>query len=51
MVPVGTPVVLEATVAVIVTFRPYAMEDALRVVVMSAGACVTVRVPFCTTWM
>jgi hypothetical protein len=49
IVPVGTPLVVEATFAVIVTFRPYAIEGALSVVVMTTGAFATVNVPFCTT--
>jgi hypothetical protein len=49
MVPVGTPLVVEAIVAVIVTFRPNAIEGVLRVVVMTTGAFVTVRVPLFTT--
>ena len=46
---VGTPLVVEATVAVIVTFKPYGIEGVLSVVAITTGALVTVSVPFCTT--
>jgi hypothetical protein len=49
-VPDGTPLVVEATFAVMVTFRPNAIEGVLRAVVIMTGAWVTVSVPFCTTW-
>ena len=48
-VPVGVPLVVDATVAVIVTFKPYGMVVVLRVVVVMAGALVMDNVPFCTT--
>ena len=50
MVPVGMPLVVETTLAVIVTFKPYAIEGVLSVVAIATGAFVTVSTPFCTTW-
>jgi hypothetical protein len=44
-VPVGVPLVVEATLAVLVTFKSNAMVGVLRVVVVTVGAFVTDSVP------